>query len=471
MTKHLCLSVVLAAVAGAVALPAPAQEAAGDADRQQGWRDCMDAYNDARQKRRWEEYRELAKAFAAKFPDHFEVRWALAKSFEEESNKGQAHEWYLKASDLDKDHFEAALESGMGHMRYQAKDKAIPFLERALAALPGGKGMPTDEKQVELAKYALPGALVEAFWEQGEAHKDQTKGQALKDKAVEIAEKAVTAAPVFPGVLYYLGVSAEEHGDQDRAIAYYVKGAGSKVEGVYAQANHKYGIEDRRSESNSRQVYLKNTQVKYGEIKNDGMRFVDATKEFTMDKPHPRALKLKKDAKHPWDYWFQVSHESKDANSVVTHIIDLVRRSSNGFEHDVLVRCFGGAHTLSMNTKTAGAVKWDSAEKVAEGLESDMIKDAWIEVTGHQPVKPAKFGGRLKSYYFTFTGKNKADVELNAKNKADGKRVLEVKPWEIHIWTMKAKKNTFYVQVQGREGMWLKYQKEIQLILRGIKFP
>ncbi|MHC5020830.1 MAG: tetratricopeptide repeat protein [Planctomycetota bacterium] len=472
MNQKLILSVALAGLAGLVAWPVPAtgQEVAGDTSKQEEWRACQDAYNQARQKRRWEDYRALAQAFAKKYPDHFDVAWQLAISFEMESNKGQAHEWYQKASNIDPDHFLAALESGMGWMRYQQKEKAIPFLERANKALAGGKGTDGNEDAIKLAKYALPGALVEAFWEQGESHKNKKKGQALKDKAIEIAKDAIKAQPAFPGIYYYLGVWSEEQDDREMAINYYMAGLKQKVEGVYAQANHKYGIEDRRREANQRQVYLKGTQVKYGEIKNDGMRFYDAEKDVSVDKPHPKILKLKKGAKHPWDFWFAVSHEVS-GNSVNTHIIDVVRRSSNGFDHDVMIRVSGGAHTLNLNTQSGGSVKWDNAEKVAEALETDAVKGQWVDVTNHKKVRKATFGRGMKGFSFSFTGKQKGAVDNYKSNKAAGKRVLEPPVWDVHWWVVKGKKNMFHVLVLTREGMWKKHQKEIQVLLHGIKWP
>ena len=211
---------------------------------------------------------------------------------------------------------------------------------------------------------------------------------------------------------------------------------------------------------------------KYGEIRNGGTTFFDTLTELQIDLPPAKAMKLKKDQRYPWVFWFAQSHEVAKPGDVNPHVIDVLWHQDDYQDADILVRCFAALFNMNMNFGSGVSAKFDQPEKVAEAYFKDMTTSNFVEVKNGQPPKKTKFGRGLDAYLCTWEGREKAAVENHAKFVSEGQKPKEEPPvWEMHLWAIKGKARTFVVQVQTRPGVWKARQREIDILLKLLKIP
>lgn len=447
------------AVLGVAAAPAPAQDGPS-------LREVQDAYNAGLREKRWEKFRELAEAYAAGNPGNFDAPWLMANSHVNEGNPSASLPWFQKASDIDHTHFMAAFETGVTFMRYvdsdpKAMEKALPYLERAVAArgAPEPKGLPSDENYLKMADFVMGPALIEAHYQ-------------LKafDKCKALAQAEMQKQPLSSIPCYYLGVFAEEADDRAVAIDLYRKGAAANLDKPFNSVFHKWGLEDKRSACNDRATFLDNTTVRYGEVLNGGLRFKDGEKGLQVDLPDPRILKLKKGDRYPWLFLFP-KHEAT-GGGIITHVIKVARPSTGvGMQLDVDIDIYGGGPTVQLNGQDGNKYKWSEPESLAEGLFTDFTKYTWKDVTDVKKLRKSQWGKGYKGFEFSFKGREKSAIDNYEKHKAAGERVIEPPVWENHVYLAKGKAMTWYVHLQAKGDFYQRYQKEIVILLRGISFP
>ena len=419
----------------------------------------------------WGPAREKLQEVIAKAPQHFEAHWRLGESFEKETNHDAARDWFVKASDLQPGNALAALKAASGQVRYKKWAEALPYLVRLEGLMATDEAGRLNGDEQDLVSFCLPPAMVEALWNTGK-----------RDEAAKRAEAAIAAEPYFPSLTWFLGQHLEAAGEAAKAKDRYKQGLNQsydkeKLANLRGNANHRFGLEDHWMDSNARIVaidrraaYLELQEPRYGELKNDGKTFVEAQFEFQVDLPHPKALKLKKDARYPWVFSFQMSHEVKPG-SINTHVIDVLWHQDNLQDVDVVVRCNASAFSTAMNTQTAGAVKWVEPENLAKGTLKDMTEVYWVDVKNVKPVKKARFAGRLEAFSSSFDGREKGTVEDVTARKAKGEKLPDPPVWQVTHWTIKGKKYTYQFEVKVRAAAAKDRQKDIDLLLRHLKFP
>jgi hypothetical protein len=488
------------ALLGLLALVAPvfAQDG-GDANAL--FQTAQNAFNAANNKSgtTWDDARVAIQAVIDADPKHFEAHWLMANAYEREANKGQSHDWFVKCSDLDPVHFLAAWNATTGYSRYQQWDKSLAFLERAEAALAKGeRGMPdsgTREEFLKVVEFAIPAGRANLYWELGR-----------KDDAYKIAAERITDTPFYPAMGWYLGQQAEAEGSNAKAIEYYklvfrqweekilpkFKAEATdkdKAEedckkwwnGLVSATNRHFGLDDRSTDSPKRHDYLKRYErwiemqrPKYGSVDDHPrahQRFTDSEFELTIDLPHPKLMRLKKDTRYPWVFWFEIEHPPVQPGKINTHVVDVAWHQADLQDVDVMVRINASGFGTSMNLQSGGAVKWVEPENLAEGLLADATRIHYVEVASVKKPRKARFG-RYQGFETSFEGKEAKAVE-NYES-AVAQKTKDPKPppvWEIHQYVTKGKKHTWTIEFKCLKGQWKERQKDIQLLLKHIVFP
>lgn len=375
-------------------------------------------------------------------PKHFQAAYWTAESHLNDSNPNAAMPFFAQASDIDPTHFMAAFHAGMSFRRYQQPDKALAYLTRANTAFEKANGLPASPDEVKAFPFLLQVALVEVLHAKGD------------DAATEAAARAAIAKyPTCKPVYYFLGALADKREDVLGAVQLYKQCVQTKIEQEFAKYFHFFALDDQHNEAALRHNFLEETRPKYGELK--GSKFLDGEKELSVELP-PKAK--------AWHFLFP-EHAPLKAGSIEPHVITVGRISNR--RHEVKITIQGAGANVDMTLNNTGTkVKISETENFAEAYRKELLADTAdeSEVTA---LRKTKAPNGMTAYYFSYKGKFKKAVEQHKT----GERKLEPEVWENHVWIVKGKKHSFWIRCESQEDFWKRFQKEIQMVLRSIKFP
>lgn len=439
LTRRLARVAALAALVAAAPSPAPAEDAPltpaqieqkvneGKRLAKEGKRDAARAC-----------YTEVLQAD----PKNFQAAFWMANAHLQDTNPNAAMPFFAQASDLVPTHFLAAFHAGMSFRRYQQPERALTYLTRAVEAAGRGEGLPTDPDQEKAFPFLLQVALVEVRF-------------ALPDDAAtEAAARAALAKfPTCKPAYYFLGALADKHDDVLTAIERYKQCVETKIEPEVKKYFHGFALDDQHNEAALRHNFLEETRPKYGEVKGD--RFTDAEKGCTVDLP-PKVT--------AWHFLFP-THAPPKEGTVQSHVISIGRIANR--RHEVKITIQAAGPNVNMNFDATGAkVKVGETENFAEAYRKELLAET-VDATDVAPLRKAKAPNGMSGYTFSYKGKLKSAVEQHQA----GKRKLEPETWENHVWVLKGKQHGYWIRCESQEDFWKRFQKEIQAVLRSVKFP
>ncbi|MCI0340003.1 MAG: tetratricopeptide repeat protein [Planctomycetales bacterium] len=376
-------------------------------------------------------------------PADFEANFWSAIANEKATAKGRAFEFYVKASDAKPDHFIAAFRAGNGYRIRSEWAKAVPYLERAVAALgPAAKGKPEGVDNFEdwFVRDLLGEALIAAGkWKEA-------------SKALEEAEKAT---PDHPNVYFHLA-QIEEHGKSFLSAAQlYRKAAATAPPKEKKDRFGNHGVEETYVNGGNRAQLCQMRIALYGEVKGDV--FTDGPRNFSVTKP-------KGDA-----WWYIYPDNPKNPPLLIT----IVRPNALG-QYDVEVKfltwALGGKNPAATVLAPSNVtVKFGEPENYLEGWVKN-TKLLYADVRDEKPVQKARLGA-IPALTASCTAVVKVDKQRYDDEKA---RNLNPKPppvYELRFFTMKQKKSLVLVELFSQSDFFKRYEKELAAIWASLKLP